>query len=141
MTKAELELRVEELEKKLKEQDGLEELRKHNKELTTETFNRKKEIDSLTQKLEEKTKIVETLSIKYNNLAKLFDEHIKSFEDNLSIPSPVKAEIEINSNLFLQNCLSCSKESGLAISDLVQIQTILLPSVLFCSIRSLLVSK
>ena len=85
MTKVELELRVEELEKKLKEQDGLEELRKHNKELTTESFNRKKEIDSLTTKLEEKTKVVETLSIKYNNLAKLFDEHIKSFEDNLEI--------------------------------------------------------
>ena len=94
MTKAEMEKLIAKQEKKLEKLGELEALKKRNEELVTETFNRKKEIDMLKFKHGESQEKMAELSKRYNELAKLFDEHIKGMDDILDI-----------NKLFLRNAL------------------------------------
>jgi hypothetical protein len=94
MTKLELEKLVEKQAKELEKLGELEALKKRNAELVTETFNRKKQLDAYEIKEIDHNKKMGELSKRYNELAQLFDEHIKGMDDIL----------EIN-KLFLRNAL------------------------------------
>lgn len=94
MTKQELEKLVAKQEKELEKLGELEALKKRNAELVTETFNRKKQLDAYELKEIDHNKKMGELSKRYNELAQLFDEHIKGMDDIL----------EIN-KLFLRNAL------------------------------------
>ena len=89
MTKVELELRVEELEKQLQEKEKevslLKDTKAQNKTYVEEIYHKNKEIKKLTASLEEKVKTSSELGSKFNELAALFDEYMKTFEDSINI--------------------------------------------------------
>lgn len=89
MTKVELELRVEELEKELnetKEQVSiLSDAKVQNKKYVEDIFLKNKENKKLNELVAEKTKNLSELGSKYNELATLFDEYVKTFEENVKI--------------------------------------------------------
>ena len=81
MTKQELELRVAELEEKLKGMPDVKEMKQREQELVQETYDTKKELHRLRKTIEEGTKKHTELSQKFNSLASLFDEYIKAADD------------------------------------------------------------
>jgi uncharacterized damage-inducible protein DinB len=89
MTKVELELRVQELEKELKEQaiekSLFEDFKGQNKAKTEEIYRVTQELKKLKQKKEEDDKRFKTLTDKFNHLASLFDNYIKTFDDTVAI--------------------------------------------------------
>ena len=113
MTKVELEKRVKELETKLEKADvekllkDIENHKKRHEEITKESYERRVTIDRLEQELGQVKRIREDLGIKYNELAKLFDEHLASFNDmietnKLFLRTIVRAKelMEIKINAF-----------------------------------------
>jgi uncharacterized damage-inducible protein DinB len=96
MTKVELELRVQELEKELKEQaiekSLFEDFKGQNKAKTEEIYRVTQELKKLKLKKAEDDKRLETLTDKFNHLASLFDNYIKTFDDTVAI-----------NDLFLRN--------------------------------------
>lgn len=94
MTKLELEKRVAELEKELKEMPDTEKLEKRNQELIQEVYDNRKKFEETRAELETQKETHAFLSRKFNDLAKLFEEYTKASED----------AIEIN-KLFLRNTL------------------------------------
>lgn len=96
MTKIELENRVEELEKELENKKDFKELKERNKELVQQVFDFNKKQNELQaqikqqgkdheQHLAEKQKQIDLMGEQFNALAKLFEEYIKVFDDNVSI--------------------------------------------------------
>jgi len=89
MTKVELELRVEELEKQLEEKEKevslLKDAKTQNKTYVEEIYHKNKEMNKLKQSLDQKVKSSNELGSKFNELAALFDEYMKTFEDNINI--------------------------------------------------------
>lgn len=87
MTKVELEKYVARLEKKLEKADvsrykeDIENYKKRHEEITKESYERRVKIDILEKELKQVKGIREDLGVKYNELAKLFDEHLASFND------------------------------------------------------------
>ena len=105
MTKQELEIRNKELEEinqnlyekmelLLLDENKLKDLESRNKQLIQEVYDKGKVIKTLEQSIQEKDEVFKNINNKYNELANLFDEYIRSFDDN----------IEIN-RLFLRNVL------------------------------------
>lgn len=84
MTKAELEIRVQELEKQLEnipDENEIKDLRERRKNLTQEVFDANKKIKVLEDTIQSKDKIYQDITNKFNELANLFDEYIKGFDD------------------------------------------------------------
>jgi len=85
MTKAELELRVQELErelqmrvqeleKKLEEASRYKEFKKRNEELTQQLYDKNKSLKTLEQTIQSKDEAFSKINQSYNQLASLFDE-------------------------------------------------------------------
>lgn len=85
MTKTELEIRNKELEEILKEQENFQEIKKRNDQLVQEVYDKNKAIKSLEQTLQNKEQLLSKLNQSYNDLAALFDEYIRTFEDGIEI--------------------------------------------------------
>ena len=113
MTKAELEKYVGRLEKKLEKADvsrykeDIENYKKRHEEITKESYDRRVKIDILEKELKQVKGIREDLGIRYNELAKLFDEHLAAFNDmietnKLFLRTIVRAKelMEIKINAF-----------------------------------------
>jgi predicted RNase H-like nuclease (RuvC/YqgF family) len=113
MTKAELEKYVARLEKKLEKADvsrykeDIENYKKRHEEITKESYDRRVKIDILEKELKQVKGIREDLGIRYNELAKLFDEHLAAFNDmietnKLFLRTIVRAKelMEIKINAF-----------------------------------------
>jgi hypothetical protein len=94
MTKLELEQRVAELEEQLKGMPDAEALKKKEEQLIKETFEHRKRADLLAKTVEAGKAEHEKLTSKFNQLATLFDAHIKASDDI----------VETN-KLFLRNIL------------------------------------
>ena len=105
MTKQELEIRNQELEElnqtlleKIElispDESKIKDLESRNKQLIQEVYDKGKVIKTLEQSVQQKDEVFKNINNKYNELANLFDEYIRGFDDN----------IEIN-RLFLRNVL------------------------------------
>lgn len=105
MTKQELEIRNKELEEQLAilyekvelfalSEDKIKELEKRNQGLVQEVYDARKTIEKTQNKVQEEIKSGSELSKKYNELAQLFDEYIKSTDDIIE-----------TSKLFLRNTM------------------------------------
>ena len=105
MTKQELEIRNKELEEQLAilyekvelfalSEDKIKELEKRNQGLVQEVYDARKTIEKTQNKVQEEIKSASELSKKYNELAQLFDEYIKSTDDIIE-----------TSKLFLRNTM------------------------------------
>jgi predicted nucleic acid-binding Zn-ribbon protein len=84
MTKAELELRVQELEQQLEnipDENELKDLRERRKNLTQEVFDANKKIKILEETIQNKDKVYIEITNRFNDLASLFDDYIKGFDD------------------------------------------------------------
>ena len=81
MTKLELEKRVEELEKQVKEMPDAKKLELRNSELLQELFDKKREFETKQEELKVKITELEFLSKRYNRLAVLFDEYMVATND------------------------------------------------------------
>lgn len=125
MTKAELELRVQELERELKmrvqelekelqEASRYKEFKKRNEELTQQLYDKNKSFKTLEQTIQSKDEAFSKINQSYNQLASLFDEYIKGFEDSIEIQ-----KLFLRNNLRSQELLNAkimkfngSKEGG-----------------------------
>jgi len=125
MTKAELELRVQELErelqmrvqeleKKLEEASRYKEFKKRNEELTQQLYDKNKSFKTLEQTIQSKDEAFSKINQSYNQLASLFDEYIKGFEDSIETQ-----KLFLRNNLRSQELLNAkikkfngSKEGG-----------------------------
>ena len=94
MTKLELELKVQELEKELASLEESRKYKKRNEELLQEAFDLRQEVTKIKSQMQEHQKGQQELGIRYNRLAQIFDEYMKASDDS----------VEIN-KLFLRNML------------------------------------
>lgn len=105
MTKQELEIRNKEVEQQLAilyekvelfalSEEKITELEKRNQSLVQEVYDARKTIEKTQNKVQEEIKSASELSKKYNELAQLFDEYIKSTDDIIE-----------TSKLFLRNTM------------------------------------
>lgn len=81
MTKVELEKKVKELEEKLAKKNEQPELRKRNEELIQQLYDANIGHKRLSEEFGKHKENHKVLSDKYNKLAALFDEYIKSTDD------------------------------------------------------------
>lgn len=85
MTKAELELRVAELEEKLNKVEPdlkeFENIKIQQQEWTQKMFDKTQEFNVVKKELKEKEKILDGLSKQFNGLATLFDEYMLATGD------------------------------------------------------------
>jgi hypothetical protein len=114
MTKSELELRVQELEKELQEAKTYKQYKRKAEELTQQTYDSNKTIKKLREESREHQEKFSKIEFSYNKLAKLFDEYIKSYEDSIETQ-----KLFLRSNLRSQELMNSkiekfngSKEGG-----------------------------
>lgn len=89
MTKAELEIRVAELEKQLSEapsiehlQEKIESMKKTDSKRVQELYDNNRKVKELEAEKATKEAQHSLLTARFNDLAKLFDEYIKVTDDN-----------------------------------------------------------
>lgn len=81
MTKSELELRVQELEKELQKANKYKEVKERNDQLIQQLYDKNKETKQIREELKQQQEKFSKVNGSYNKLATIFDEYIKSYND------------------------------------------------------------
>lgn len=96
---------IKKLEPKIKDFENVEETikeaNKREKLLTEQVYEKEQFIRQIQQQQEEKIKEYQELGFKFNELAKLFDEHIKSSDDIIEL-----SKLMLRNNLRTQELMA-----------------------------------
>lgn len=103
MKKIDLEQKIAELEGQIKlhQQENVEALKKEKQKLIQELFDKEKLVRQLNQTIEAKVKETQDLAQKFNELAKLFDEQLKTTGDIIEVE-----KLFLRNNIRLQELMA-----------------------------------